>query len=437
MGGMGSSLAACAGTCAATGCCKLMTMGSTDSKKGAACVLVWMQIVATMLAMVMSGNPNAWLSWPCSWLKSTVGVVGICEAGTSPGQDKPGWNWFDIAQRLQADQSENKWSAHFALVEPQIIYRAVAAPLVIFALLLILCVSGCGREAASSCPAGKILGVPLVFIVFLFVPNSIFVAFGACAGVASSLFFVAAGLLVIDASYTLNELMVERMTDGKCRGDLKKAKFWMWANLGTALGMFALAVGLDIYIWTTYESSVSRPVVLATLISCIVLIFVSILEACKHGSLLASCIFTAFAQWLAWEATAGLLDPKVPRLLAVTICFIFLAVLVTHVTAKTDPASLPIKSDKGREIELADGSKNLAQSSASAQDGASGDSVQALDFLKLCAVSACSCLYLASELAPAQGNATFITRGIALIVVVLIYGWTLIAPQVLTNRNFG
>jgi hypothetical protein len=165
-----------------------MTMGETKSKTAAACDLVWMQLVAFLLAIGLSANPQAWLTRPCFFMIESVGKIGICEAGTTPGHGKePAFHLWDVFQKIHGGQES--WDADLDTVQKQIIYRAEAAALLCFIFLLVLSASGCGKAAARSCPAGKVLTVPILFVVLLFAPNSMLSSFASVAGVLAPLFF--------------------------------------------------------------------------------------------------------------------------------------------------------------------------------------------------------------------------------------------------------
>jgi len=68
---------------------------------------------------------------------------------------------------------------------------------------------------------------------------------------------------------------------------------------------------------------------------------------------------------------------------------------------------------------------------------ASAEAVAAPEFLKLCVVHATATLYIAATLAPKPGQVTFWMRAVAVFMTLLIFGWTLVAPAILRNRDFS
>lgn len=260
--------------------------------------------------------------------------------------------------------------------------------------------------------------IPVLFLVSLFLPNSIFSLFGQFAGFLSALFLVCQGLVIIDAAYTWNDDWFGKANEAKIRGDLIAQRRWIVGNLVAALCLFIVAVGLDVKVFLSYATSVTQPVMITTIVASLLLTFLSITEWCEQGSLLTSCAVCAVLQWLAWEAIAGLIDPKVPPMIGVSACCLALTLQVCCAQTKQDAEELPI----------------------AAGEDASKEAEERFDkrgFTQICATNAAACLYLASEIEPAQGFMTFTTRLLTLAAVAAMYGWTLVAPKVLTNRQFA
>jgi len=69
------------------------------------------------------------------------------------------------------------------------------------------------------------------------------------------------------------------------------------------------------------------------------------------------------------------------------------------------------------------------------QEGVSSSNIK--DFAVQCMIHAAAALYVASLLAPRAGEVTFALHSISLFFALVLYGWSLIAPKVLTGRNFG
>jgi len=62
---------------------------------------------------------------------------------------------------------------------------------------------------------------------------------------------------------------------------------------------------------------------------------------------------------------------------------------------------------------------------------------QVTTFVTACFVHLAGVLYITSLLAPDQDMPTYVMRSIAVFVSLVLYGWSLVAPKILTNRTFG
>lgn len=415
LGPFGSCFGTCAGSCFAAGFCKLLTLGSTDTRKAATCVLVWVQAVAVLLAITL-GKWTSWLTWSCTKLQLIQELVGG-QSGTSQlligsasNANGKGPEPIGICAALDASPASPIES-----VEYQLVYRAEAAAFLVFSLILILCISGCGVSAAKAYPLGKVLGVQVLALIMLFMPNGIFTAFGSVAGMVSFFFLTVQSVLFIDASYSLNEVVFTKAVAADRRGDMAAGNRW---KVGIIVGSLALLLSTGA--WSYWLCSVYGPVaqniVIPSMFVATVFLIVSITDWCEHGSLLTSAIYIGFVSWLAYEALASLEGPLLHRWTGLLVCALCLVVLAGSSWGSGEPRGLPITTRPEEEEEAAP--------------------ITAADFAKQSAVQAAASIYIASELAPAVGPTTFVARTAALVVALGLYGWSLIAPKVLRSRDF-
>jgi hypothetical protein len=225
--------------------------------------------------------------------------------------------------------------------------------------------------------------------------------------------------MVIDFGYSLNEVLTEGMQRGE-------NQIWVVINLVYSVCMIVLAVGMDIYIWRSYDSLASHIIVIVTLSSSVVLTFLSITNlvpaAANRGSLLASSTFAAFAQWVALQTISGQhTKAAVPWIQALILCSIFLALSVFDVTFNR------AKQRDGTSYRILPGTEEEGEEK----------NIQTGEFVILCVANALSCVYLVFELVPHENRWSFVSGVAALIIVVIMYAWSLVAPAILTNRTFA
>jgi len=409
--GIGTCAASMCGGCLAAGCCKLATAGSTDTTKAARCVLLWLQVVAVLLGVLMSWNPKGWLDWPCDHIFTDF---GICEC------------------RGGADES--------SCYSDQIIYRTEASAVLVFVLLLILCVSGCAKHAAKSCPIGKFLILMLLIVILLFVPNDVLSVFGSIAGVASSVYLVAQTVLLMDFAYGWNEAW--HTNAQKRQRDLNQQgyKMWLIAIVVASAGLFILGLVEMILLCVNFTTGGARALVVTTFIVGFVLLFISITEWCEHGALLTSALVLAYMMWLSYEALSmlplsdGGVSDLLPRWVGLIVCAVSLAAFAYSASFSGKKATVPMAAGQEGLTE-----QGQAAGTAAAEEDEDDDTPEDLDvsdFTVQCTVHATAAVYIASSLAPSRGSWTFNARVAAVVVSLALYGWTLIAPKVLKNRQF-
>jgi len=411
-------LSSCAGGLLAGCCCKLATAGSTDTNKGARCVLLWLQVVAVILAALMSLNPKSWLDWPCGKLPADL---GICEC-------------YGL-------RDEN------SCYTDQIIYRTEASALVIFLFLLIMCVSGCGWHAAKSFPCGKFLVLVLLILVALFLPNASMTLFGSLAGVFSSVCLVAQMLIVIDLAYTWNENwllksrqylmntpggrnLLGRLDNGH---DGVPSTPWTTALLISSGVLCIVALVLAVILCVDFKVGGAITMVCLTFVACLALFLLSLTEWCEHGNLITSAVVLLYSMWLAYEALVAMPDTTatlLPWWFSLLVCAASLSAFAFCTSSKeqaqTTGEACDIETSRKEKVEIA----------TEDQDDAPED-LDTFGFTKQCLIHASAAVYIASVWAPTSSSGIFAARVIALGLSLAIYGWVLIAPKILTNRSFN
>lgn len=281
-----------------------------------------------------------------------------------------------------------------------------------------LCLSGCGASAARSFPLAKLVGMMLLAFAFLFLPNGIFTAFGATAGVASFFFLTAQSILCIDVAYSANEAIYTQAVNAQRGADLARSRAWKGGLIGGSVTLVCLSGAWCYWLCTVYSQTALR-IVIPAMVVAIILLCVSITDWCEHGSLFASAIYMANIAWLSYEAMAGLEGPVLSHLTGVAVCGFWLVVFACSTWFSTEQRTLP-----------------LAENSVASGSAEEDAPITTADFAKQSAVHAAASIYIASELAPYVGKATFVARVVALGTSLALYGWSLVAPRVLRYRDF-
>eukprot|EP00929_Paragymnodinium_shiwhaense_P008658 TRINITY_DN112624_c0_g1_i1.p1 TRINITY_DN112624_c0_g1~~TRINITY_DN112624_c0_g1_i1.p1 ORF type:complete len:429 (+),score=88.32 TRINITY_DN112624_c0_g1_i1:93-1379(+) len=416
---LGTVLGGCCGTCVATGCCKLAGAGEVSSARAARCVLVWLQAFAAALSALAAGTADQWLPWSCDKLDFVgLGTTGICECTGKADC------WYD-----------------------QVIYRGEAAAVVVFLVLLFLCLSGCATGAARSQSVAKFMGVFLIGFVLLFLPNDVLDAFGSVATGASALFLVAQALLLIDFAYTWNQLWFDNAL-AAYRREIHQRGYRFWLGLvlvSAALLILGSLIGA-ILLYINSPDDGGRIALVSAVIISILLLLVSITDWCEHGTLLTSAVVMAYTVYLVCEAFS--VKPgtsmSIPSWLGLTICTVSLISFSTGAASSLSLEPTPSGTSAAQQPlsppASAAGAADAAERGAAGAAAGEAEEVEPSEgrmYALQCLVHAAAALFICASVSPHASHATFALRTAAIFASLALYGWTLVAPKLLTNRDFG
>eukprot|EP00490_Sorites_sp_Unknown_P012597 CAMPEP_0114649284 /NCGR_PEP_ID=MMETSP0191-20121206/6952_1 /TAXON_ID=126664 /ORGANISM="Sorites sp." /LENGTH=418 /DNA_ID=CAMNT_0001862869 /DNA_START=39 /DNA_END=1295 /DNA_ORIENTATION=+ len=406
----GTCLGGCFGSCLATSCCKLAGFGTVSSAQASRCILIWLQAFIAILAVFLASTAEKWLPWTCGKLDVVgMGELGICECKSQSNC------WFD-----------------------QMIYRTEASGVAVFLALVVMSVSGCAEGAARSYAVAKFMTVVCLVLISLFLPNTVWTGFGSWATALSAIYLIAQSIVLIDFGYTWNETWYKFALEAN-RRQVGSKGYRMWLG-GMLLASAALALGavsMSIYLFVDFQDPSSRAVNVCAMILSIVLLVVSITDWCEHGALLTSAVVMAYTIWLICESLAA--SPhenfKLPTWAGLLLCFFSLFSTVLGAGVGGQETSAP----PARAAGLMDVEGGEAGSTATPPEEAGSPrmkSSEAWQFAAYAAIHAAAALYVTSSLAARTGPTTYALRVSAVFVSLVLYGWSLIAPKVLTNRRF-
>jgi len=420
-GEMGAAMAAplaavgsCLGTCCAAGCCQLAQSGSVDTMKGARCLLLWLQMLfLTMAASLMVGE-HTWLDTPCEqWANWMDGQPGVCECA----------NAADITKCRQ----------------DQLVLRACCAAVAIFLFQFLLTISGCASSAALGLPVLKFMALPLLWVIFLFVPNQVFTSFGLVASLIGAGFYVAQIILLADFTWRWNESWFELSNQAKRREPgSKKYLSWLIGILIFSILFLVGGIALGVMLFMHYQDQSKRAIILASLILSLVLLVVSITEWCKHGTFLVSAAIVLFGQWVVWQTVpmsgdANSWDPPIWAEFGWGVFSLIVLLMYNAGGTDTTPAAAVELVPKPEAAAVEAGAASTAI--VVTVDGPEVK-VDAWDFGVQCLVQTTAAAYLTSIFAPVTGFTPFVVHNIALFLSLALYGWMLVAPMLLKSRQF-
>eukprot|EP00442_Polarella_glacialis_P026816 CAMPEP_0115101206 /NCGR_PEP_ID=MMETSP0227-20121206/33070_1 /TAXON_ID=89957 /ORGANISM="Polarella glacialis, Strain CCMP 1383" /LENGTH=428 /DNA_ID=CAMNT_0002496865 /DNA_START=70 /DNA_END=1356 /DNA_ORIENTATION=+ len=416
----GTCLGGCFGSCMATGCCKLAGSGTVSTARAARFVLIWLQVFIAALALFLSATAVEWLPGTCKKMDSVgMGGVGICNC------------------RSSAEPSDLCW-------QDQMIYRSEASGCIVFAALMFMTFSGCAQGAARSHAVAKFMAVVLLIFISLFLPNKWATAFGSVATAASAIFLVAQAVLLIDFGYAWNELWYSNAIEARRREVGQRSyRLWLGAMLLASASMTIGGLIMSVYFYVVFPDTGSRAVNVTAMVLSVVFLMVSITDWCEHGALLTSSVVIAYTTWLISEALAVVptgTPLQLPAWAGLSLCS--LSLLSTAGGAGGWGSSSSGSAESTAPAATASPSLIAAAEAGevdrhSAQADESADQSEAWRFGAQCGVHASAALYVAAELAPRTGSATFGLRVAAVFLSLVLYGWSLVAPKVLTGRRFN
>lgn len=330
------------------------------------------------------------------------------------------------------------------------ILRSEAAGTAVFLALMFMAISGCAEGAARSYSVAKFMAVVLLNFIAIFLPNSVFSGFGTVATAASALFLVAQAVLLIDFGYTWNEVWYGNALEARRREVGPKGyRMWLAAMLLASAALLLGSIIVSIYLLTKFQDSGERAFNVIAVLMSFVLLVVSITDWCEHGALLTSCVVIAYTVWLLCEAfsVAPSHPLALPSWAGLTLCAASL--LSTAAGAggwgaaeETAPSAsqtsaVPAPSGGAERAETPLAAAENGEAGREEAESAQMTSSEAWRFAAACGIHASAAIYVASSLAPRSGNATFGLRVTAVFASLCLYGWSLVAPKVLTGRRFN
>jgi hypothetical protein len=418
------SAAGCAASCA-VGClgslaCCAASKGNTSDYRIAKTMAFLFQVTAVVLIMVVQSTDMS------SWLGKVPGIKA-CDT--------------DVACYSQ-----------------QVAYRVGFAASCVFVFHLIL--------SLGSCCANMVLNSYWVFkFLFLFggsalmmlIPNAFFTVWASVASVALGWFLLVQMVWVLDFGYSWNDLWISNARDDKLAG--KSGKSWYIGILGLSVVFLTAA-----YVWfgmtiRDYASQNSNRTILWVNLSVSTLLAIVSLFAPRGGILPASLniLYIAWLSWsICWSGDSTTITSDSRLAISMTLAFVILlwATVRTdlpQVTAapSSQTAPVPVQASEATpavpgtalapvQEDIERGPSNLPKKSESKP---SVGSWKAIVFLNLMHLSAACylmslCLSWKNSVGGPENMIFYWVQAVAGLVMLTLYGWTLIAPAICKSRQF-
>jgi hypothetical protein len=370
-----------AGSFAATCCFKAMGLGSTENRSLAKLLYFALQLwlVAVMLLLRDVAEPS-WLSW--------VPNLNACQQAGDPA----------------------------SCYGEQLAYRANFSAALLY--LVLFTVSWFSTSVTSQYFVAKFTLVAVLPLALAFCPNDFFEAYSGFCSYAAFPFLLAQIVILIDFGYTWNETWAANGYTERNANILDESlgRRWFIGIVFASVCLFLFAVVGDISLFVSFREANVRWLVSGVLLGVVVCTAVSISEWAEHGAVLPSAVVAAYSYFLTYCAvgSTGIAWP------VAVACF-------TIFVQAWDPKESP---------DLFHKSPPEPSSQLTTGDGARevGPPLSPYIFCSHLFAVFYLCCCVTDWGATAGSKYDQHTAGVACLLV--IYLWTLCAPQLLPNREF-
>lgn len=335
------------------------------------------------------------------------------------------------------------------------VYRLTFCAFVFFALNgLLLTSHSCVRRGVDTgfWIIKMLLLVALLIMSFL-LPSPVFDGFFWVAMVVAGVFIIAQIIILIDFAYSWNEDWVHESKNWK-------TGILVCAFTGYVLSLVALVL-LFVYYAAGPNCSLEQAFVSITLVLTLLFTVISTSSKCEHGAILPSAVCTVYCYWILYSALSENPNPQCNSTLGnsdarTIVGFILAAASVAYaafnvsqnshaLSLKSKPSGGSIdKNDKEAPIKYHDTEEpgEEEETHEDTEELLAEQTRRAWQFQVMMASGACyACMLLTDwgEASPRSGLGGKTSVWIQIVsqwLAALLYTWSLVAPYVLTNREF-
>lgn len=360
------------------------------------------------------------------------------------------------------------------------VYRVCFTMAIFFGVLGILTI---GVKSSTNARAGihngwwlpkSILFIGLLVGSF-FIPNDVFFGWGYIGLIGAFLFILIQLVLLVDFAHSWCDNWVSKFEESE-------SKFWQFALVGSTFLMYAVSLTLTILLFVYYASgdgcSLNKFLVAFNLCLCFVFSIISVLPAVQNvnprSGLLQSAVVTLYMTYLTWSAVSNEPDNSCSASASTSVSsgtsvalgalFTFIAVAYSSIStagqmskgpdagssdvALLEPTSInKYDNDEDDDDDDEEGGRNRKRSKT-IDDETQGCNYNYSTFhLVFCLASLYLMEVITNWAAISKGEDVSVDVGHSWASVwvkmascwcaVAVYVWSLVAPLVLTNRDFG
>lgn len=266
LGVAGTLFGSCFGTCCASIACSACGMACKGSSQGARVGYLILVVLGVVLSLVLRFQlAPSMLGWQGTKLAEE------CDSATCAGNEA--------------------------------VYRVSGSMCAFFLALAALCAcpGGIGASLHRGYWAVKLFALSTLGTAAFWVPNAVFDAFASVSRVASILFVLYQGLLLIDFAYGWNARWVSLDEEA----DVFQ---WRAGILAVCVGLYACcftAIGFMYSLYTAAGCGFSTAIITVTLLSILLFTLVGVSPLSPHGALLPSAVIAADCVYLCYAALAS------------------------------------------------------------------------------------------------------------------------------------
>eukprot|EP00397_Hematodinium_sp_SG-2012_P031273 GEMP01033172.1.p1 GENE.GEMP01033172.1~~GEMP01033172.1.p1 ORF type:complete len:405 (+),score=53.24 GEMP01033172.1:41-1255(+) len=392
-------LASCGGSCAGMCCAKLVGQGTVDNEKGSKQMFFGLQAYGVALLLLLRSTGKDWFYWL---------PVGL-------------------SQCSKQSDADDCW-------EQQMTYRVCFSVSLLFAILLFISGIGMQKSALMHYWIGKFVAIPFLVFLTLFMPNSMFDDVDSLAVISSILFILAQMILLLDFGHCWNDNWLRQSLEDQRRDLSSTGLRWVIGILSFSIGFLVFAVIVASMCHTTFVSTPSKVVIWVNFSIGAFLVIFSTTSLIPNGSLLPSALVFAYMTFVAWDACLSIpadpynevqVDPTANRVFG----FIFLSLALGSFVR--DPKIFNFEDDDDALI------SNDAETGGDGggEDG-DGTAVSKKSTCIFFLIHMFGALYVITLLCDRRSPTTFWALAVADWLMLALFAWSLIAPQVL-DREFG
>jgi len=430
-----AAVAGCGGTCIGMCCGKLASSGTIEDKKASRRLYFCLQIFALLLIWLLRAVGRDWFHWLPSGITSCEHASLVEDHGQSLSPVKKALQKlpkiFKRKPTTPIDVVEEVSDVIMDCWAEQMTTRVAFSMAFISILLCVLSAVGAQNKALLHFWFLKFAALPVLVFTMLFIPNGFFDGIISTAQFTSILFLIAQMALLLDLGHNWNELWISNaLADQR---QFSSGKRWKAGIILAALSFVAFGVTITSVVHSAFTSPFQHSIIWVNFSFGLLFIILSSIEIVPHAAFLPTCLVFAYMTLISWQACLSFVagddsseaERNRQKIAATVFAFLFLgASLASYV----------------RDLKIFDKDEPLLAADDDEETGGGGDtsvSVSMKSTAIFFLVHSLASLYMITILIKTPSGAAFWAQSVADWLMIVLFGWSLIAPLVCGGRDFG